>query len=194
MNIDDYKNKFKSDLRSAISEGCIKASAADGKISYNDGKTIANKIRAVFAERIGYTPDEVNAACNFSLAFIAPSHIEKITLLKGVVAIAGTTGGLAAIIAGIGVAAGWGAGVVAAVTAWFCGAAIAGPIAWIASGVALVAIASYFYFSSSDATVAEQFEKTLIAGIDRAIDQIWESHCMTITKTMQKHNGAIANA
>ncbi len=95
-------------------------------------------------------------------------------------------GGLAAIISGIAIALGWGAGTVAAVVSWFTGASMLGPIGWISAGASLTVVAGYFYFTSSDAKDAEHFENVLICGLEKAIDEIWGQYGDRITEKYDK--------
>ena len=130
----------------------------------------------VFRSRVRYVPKEINAACNLALIILAPSTAAQVELIKTIVSTCGGLAGLGAIIAGVGMALGWGTGTVAAVVAWFTGTSVAGPLGWILGGVSAVVIAGYFYFSSDDAENAEKFEKALINGLDKAIDKIWPQY------------------
>lgn len=185
MNNDEYKELFKSRLRIAISNSCKELTSEAHKISYNDGKNIRDKVRAIFIECVGFIPNEIDGACDVALLFLAPSMKEKRDLIKKIVAAVGTGTALAAIITGIGIALGWGAGIIAAVIAYFTGLSLLGPIAWITAGALIAALAGYFYFSSSDATEAEQFEKALTGGLDKAVDEIWNQYGNRIVEKLQ---------
>ena len=185
MDSIEYKEFFKSRLKIAISNSCKELTSEVHKISYNDGKNIINKVRSIFIEYMGFTPKEIDGACNMALIFIAPSMKEKKVLIKRIVISVGTTSALAAIITGIGLALGWGAGAIATVIAYFTGVSLLGPIAWITAGTLIAVLAGYFYFSSSDATEAEQFEQALTGGIDKAIDEIWNQFGNRIIEKLQ---------
>ena len=132
MANEESKQALKNRICGAISEKCTELTNQTGTISYNDGKNIVHFVHMVFLEYINFVPKQIVAACDLSLAFIAPSMKEKKKLLKRVGTTMGGLGGLAAIITGIGIALGWGTGVVAAIIAWFTGVSLLGPIAWIA--------------------------------------------------------------
>ena len=167
------KQNFKSQLSSAIRLKCTEFTQKNGKISYNEAKSIVASVENVFRSRIRYVPKEIDAACNIALVILAPSMAAKVELIKKIASTFGGLAGLGAIIAGVGMALGWGTGTIAAVTAWFMGTAPWGPLGWIVGGVSVVVIAGYFYFSDDDAENAEKFEKALIKGLDEAIDKIW---------------------
>ena len=99
---------------------------------------------------------DVEVACTLSEAIVAPGRLERVKLLKAAVGIAGTGSGITLILVGIGHALGWGAGVIAAVIAWFTGHALLGPIGWIVCGVSLVAIAAYFAVATGNPATASQ--------------------------------------
>ena len=177
MNTEEKKQAFKTLIKGAISEKCTELTGKNGgRISYNEGKNIVEFVEMVFFKHLGFAPKQIQAACTLALTFIAPSTKEKIKLLKKVIITMSGIAGLGAIITGIGLACGWGAGAIAAISAWFAGVSILGPIAWIVSGTAIAVIAGFFYFSSDDAKDAEKFEKALLGGLDKAIDEIWPEY------------------
>ena len=184
MKNEKSKQAFKNLVCGAINEKCTELTKTNGKITYNDGKNIVQFVNMVFLDYIEFVPKEIVVACALYLAVIAPSARERKMLIKKVTTTIGGLGGLGAIVTGIGMALGWGAGTIAAVTAWFTGVSILGPVAWIASGAAITAIAGYFYFSSDDASKAEKFERSLVKGLDKSIDEIWEEHGDAIAKKM----------
>ena len=177
MNTEEKKQAFKTLIEGAISEKCTELTRQnDGKISYNEAKNIVHFVEMVFVKHLGFTPKQITAACSLALTFLAPTTKEKVKMLKTVVSTMSGICGLAAIIGGVGLACGWGAGTVAAVVAWFTGTSMLGPFAWIVSGTSVIVIAGYFYFSSDDAKDAERFEKVLKGGLDKAIDEIWREY------------------
>ena len=184
MKSEEIKQAFKNRICGAINEKCTVLTNANGKITYNDGKNIVQFVNMVFLDYIKLVPKEIVVACDLSLTVIAPSVKERKLLIKKVTTTIGGLGGLGAIITGIGMALGWGAGTVAAVTAWFTGVSLFGPVAWIVSGTAIAAIAGYFYFSSDDASMSANFERALVKGLDKAIDEIWGEYGDAIAKKM----------
>ena len=77
------------------------------------------------------------------------------------------------IITGIGLALGWGAGVIAAFKAWLVGGAFLGPVGWITGGIALAAIAAYFALTDDQAKDTERFMNALKGGLKEAIMPVW---------------------
>ena len=96
-------------------------------------------------------------------------------MIKNAIATVSGVGGIAALIAALGAALGWGAGAVAAVTAWFTGASLLGPIAWAAIGVSLTVIAGYFVMKDS-VVKFDVFENALINGVSSTISGIWNEY------------------
>ena len=173
---EEKKEAFKSSLTSAIREKCTELTSKNGRISYNDGKGIVEFVNLVFLKRTETVPKQVKAACDLALFMIAPSVSEKRKLIKDIIAAALGPAGLMAIIAGIGQVLGWGIGPIMAIWQWFVGVSLLGPMGLIAGGVSLAVVAGYLHFSSSDATEAEKFERSLIGGLEGAIDSIWNRY------------------
>jgi hypothetical protein len=139
--------------------------AATQYLTYWEFKAVTARVRGIFSHFCGEVPSDVEVACTLSEAIVAPTNLERVKLLKAIIGIAGTGSGITLILVGIGHALGWGAGVIAAVTAWFTGHALLGPIGWIVCGVSLIAIAAYFAVSTGDPTTASQ----------KAVDALKES-------------------
>jgi hypothetical protein len=172
------KESFKDGLmNSVIRKQLVVFNNNNGQFGYNEGKIVVSSVNDFFLKNLGIVPKQIKVACDLSLVFLAPSAKEKEKLLKDILLIAGGIGGIAAILGGIGMAAGWGAGVIAKIIAWFAGTSMSGPLGWIIGGITLATIVGYFYFKKEDgATEAEKFEKILIGGLDKAIDEIWAEH------------------
>ena len=176
MNLEEKKQAFVGQIKSAISQKCTVLTSEKNAISYNEGKGITASVNGVFDSCLGFVPKQISTACDLALVFIAPSMKEKMERIKTIATTVGGLVGLAAIITGIGIAVGWGAGTIAAITAWFVGASVAGPVGWIVSGVSIAVIAGYFYFSDSEAANSERFENALKGGLEKAIDEIWNEY------------------
>lgn len=171
------KESFKDGLiNSVIKKQLVVLNNSNGQFGYNEGKIVVCSVNDFFVKNLGFVPKQIKVACDLSLVFLAPSAKDKEKLLKNLVTGAAGIAGIAAIIGGIGLACGWGAGVIATIVAWFAGTSIAGPIGWVVAGVSLAALATYFYFQDDNATDAEKFEKVLIGGLDKAVDEIWAEH------------------
>lgn len=172
------KESFKDGLMNrVIKKQLVVFNNNNGQFGYNEGKIVVSSVNDFFFEKLGIVPKQIKVACDLSLVFLAPSAKEKEILLKDILLMAGGIGGVAAILGGIGMAAGWGAGVIQTIITWFTGTSMSGPFGWIIGGVTLVTIVGYFYFKKGDgATEAEKFEEVLIGGLDKAIDEIWAEH------------------
>jgi len=186
MKNEEAKQAFISRLNGAIRTKCTELTKEKSAITYNEGKGVVQFIDVIFISFLGFVPKQIQATEKLALTFIAPSLKEKKKMIKNVVSTMSGISGLAAIISGIGLALGWGAGTVAAVVAWFTGASMLGPIGWISAGASLTVVAGYFYFSSSDAKDAEKFETVLIGGLEEAIDGIWGEYGEQITEKMDQ--------
>ena len=79
-------------------------------------------------------------------------------------------------IAAVGTGLGWGAGVIASVTAFFTGTAIAGPIFWGIAGIVIAGIAAYYAFSGSKMELTQRFLNTLEKSTQSAVDVIWPEY------------------
>ena len=164
-------------MNSVIRKQLVVFNNNNGQFGYNEGKIVVSSVNDFFLKNLGIIPKQIKVACDLSLVFLAPSVKEKKKLLKDILLMAGGIGGVAAILGGIGMAAGWGAGLIARFIAWCVGTSWSGPIGWIIGGVTLATLASYFYFKKEDgATDAEKFEEVLIGGLDKAVDEIWAEH------------------
>ena len=124
---------------------------------------------------IDTVPGNVQSACSLALAPLAPSTQERVKLIKDAIATISGIGGIAALITAVGIALGWGTGVIAAVTAWFTGASLLGPVAWAALGVSLTVIAGYFVMKDSVAKF-DVFENALIDGVSSTIRGLWNKY------------------
>lgn len=174
------ENKFTASLVSTVEAKFGELMAAKKEenrfLTYIDGTAMSAAVRNIFKNRVGTVPEQIDAACNISLAVLAPSQAERIKLLKAALGVTGGIAGMAMILSGIGAALGWGAGVVATITAFFIGIPMAGPIGWIACGTGLAAIAGYFSFSGNHAKSTEKYLNCLKAGLERAMPIVWQEH------------------
>ena len=145
-------------------------------INYTDSQSISLVVKNIFIKPLRVCPKEIEAVCNLSEAVLAPTKLEKIKKIKATVGLVGGVSGIGMIIGSVGVALGWGTSVIAGVTTFFSGVGLFGPIGLAVSGVSIVAIASYFTFSSDKATNHEKYVLTLKSSLSVAIDKIWDEH------------------
>jgi len=176
MTSDEFKGLLESTVDAKFAEIIARKDPKDAYLTYIDSITMTTAVRNVFKHKLKLVPPQIEASCRMSEAVMAPSGKERETLLKGVIAISGGVSGLAMIIGGVGAALGWGAGVVATVTAFFVGVPMAGPVGWIAGGVALAAVAGYFALSGSPTKDTERFIGVLKNTLMNSVDAIWDEH------------------
>ncbi len=188
MTSEENKQAYKTRILGGVSQMCTQTTAHKGRIDYNDGKGIVSKIEMINTRFLGYCPWQIDAANKLALTFIAPSLTEKIKLLRHVLSVVAGMGGIVVILSGIGMAAGWGVGTLAAIKAWFIGTSMMGPIGMMIGGTTLATLAAYFYFGSNDAKTAEKFENCLVNGLDKAIDQIWPEKGESISEKLVELN------
>lgn len=182
MTSDEFKATLESTIDAKFAEIMKSKAEADRHLTYIDAVTLTTAVRNIFKHKLRVTPPQVEAACKLSEAVLAPTSAERQNLIKAAVGAAGGAAGIAMIIGGIGAALGWGAGVIATVTAFFVGSAIAGPAAWIVAGVAIAAIAGYFAFTGNKHTDTERFMSVLKNSSSQAVDAIWSQYESDLSK------------
>jgi hypothetical protein len=182
MTTEEFKTSLESTIDAKFAEIMKAKSADDRHLNYIDAVTLTTSVRNVFRNLLRVVPPQIEAACRLSEAVLAPTMAERQNLVKAAIAAAGGAAGIAMIIGGIGAALGWGAGVVAAVTSFFVGSAIAGPAAWIAGGVAIAAIAGYFALTGNKAVDTERFISVLKRSTTQAVDAVWTQYETELSK------------
>ena len=149
----------------------------DEVFTLTDAGNITTALLAVVKEDYGKIPPQFKAACDLSLAIVAPSQIEKVKYIKSAVGVAGGVAGIGMVISALGTALGWGAGVLASIKAFFVGVSLAGPIAMATLGLAITGIATYFAFSKSDnVTLAQKFREALVKQTEKAVEVTWNKY------------------
>lgn len=173
-------DKFKAALESTIDlkfAELMHAKKSDEKfLSYIDAQILTASIRNIFKTSLKITPPQVDAACSLSEAILAPSLQARKNLIKAAVGLAGGTAGIGLVIGGVGAALGWGAGILATVTAVFVGSSFTGPMGWALAGVSLAAIAGYFAATSNKQIDTERFLNVLKNATAKAVDAVWPQH------------------
>lgn len=182
MNADEFKATLESTIDAKFAD-IIRAKPEGSKhLTYIDAVTMTTAVRNIFKNKLRITPPQVETACKLSEAVLAPTTHERENLIKAAFAAGGGAAGIAMIIGGVGAALGWGAGVIAAVAAFFAGSSLAGPVAWIISGTAIVAIAGYFALTSNPLKDTERFLKVLKNSAAEAVDAIWPQYEDALSK------------
>lgn len=153
-------------------------------LTFVDSQILTATVRNVFRSALDTIPPQIEAACKLSEAILAPSALEREQLIKSAVGVGGGAAGIGMIIAGIGGALGWGAGVIASVSAFFVGTSLAGPVGWAIAGITLAGIAAYFATTSSEAKDTERFLIVLKSSTSRAVEAIWPEHEEALVKVL----------
>ncbi len=174
------KDKFKTRLNNTIqvkfSELMKNRAEGERAIDIIEAKTLTTTVRNIFINRLGIVPPQVETACLMSEAVVAPDKIAQLELIKAALGIGGGVAGVGIVIAAVGTALGWGAGVIASVTAFFVGISLTGPIAWGIIGLAITGIATYYAFSGSKMELTQRFLDTLEKSTQSAVDVIWPEY------------------
>lgn len=145
-------------------------------LNYGDYSDICTTIKQSWCEMMDEpdAPKPIQSVCYMTLAIVAPDMKDKKRLISQAKAAASGIAGISAIIGAIGMALGWGAGIIGTVTAFFCGAPVAGPLGLLAAGALLAAIAAYFAIESkNEAKMSEKAEKVLRDGLSKALEGLW---------------------
>jgi len=186
--------KFKAALESTIdvkfAEIMRGKTDIDRFMTYVDGQILSGSVRNVFKSALGTTPPQIDAACSLSEAILAPSSEERERLIKSAVGVGGGAAGIGMIIAGVGGALGWGAGMIASVSTFFVGTSMAGPIGWGIAGIALAGTAAYFATTSNKHTDTERFLNVLKNSSSRAVDAIWSQHEEALVRALNGESAA----
>lgn len=160
----------------------------DKFLTFVDSQILTASVRNVFKNALDVVPPQIEAACKLSEAILAPSAQEREQLIKSAAGIGGGAAGIGMIIAGIGGALGWGAGIIASVSAFFVGTSLAGPAGWAIAGVTLAGIAAYFATTSNQTKDTERFLNVLKSSTGRAIEAIWPEYETALVKVLDSES------
>lgn len=160
----------------------------DKFLTFVDSQILTASVRNVFKNALDVVPPQIEAACKLSEAILAPSAQEREQLIKSAVGIGGGAAGIGMIIAGIGGALGWGAGIIASVSAFFVGTSLAGPAGWAIAGVTLAGIAAYFATTSNQTKDTDRFLNVLKSSTGRAIEAIWPEYETALVKVLDSES------
>ena len=172
---------FKAIIRHQVvnkkSELISKASPQRTYLEAEEFNVITEDASREIERRLGIEPPEVTLACQLAQVVMEPSLIKKMKMLNNLLGIAGGIVGLGMIVGGIGMALGWGQGMIAAVIAFFTGAQLSGPLAIAASGLAIATAAGYFALKKDNPEErTNKAVEALIRGVHGAIDVLWDKH------------------
>jgi len=159
-------------------------------LTFVDSQILTASVRAVFKNALDVVPPQIEAACKLSEAVLAPSSLEREQLIKSAVGIGGGAAGIGMIIAGIGGALGWGAGVIASVSAFFVGTSLAGPVGWAIAGITLAGISAYFATTSNEVNDTARFLTVLKSSTGRAVEAIWPECEVALVKVLDRESAS----
>ena len=172
----DLQTKYASIIRKSFTTIMDNKSQND-VFTLSDGENIVTALLAVVKKDYNKIPPEIKVACDLSLAIIAPSTLEKTRYIKSAVGVAGGMAGIGSVLGALSMVMGWGAGVLAAIKAFFIGVSLTGPIALAVGGLTIAGIATYFAFKKEDdATRAQKFKEALIKQTEKAVETTWNQY------------------
>lgn len=101
-------------------------------LNWRDMQEVCLVVKSACVKQFNEVPQGVEMACYLAEAVLAPDKKAKLKLMKQVISLTSGTTGIAIILAGVGAALGWGAGIVTTVTAFFIGTSMLGPtLLWL---------------------------------------------------------------
>ena len=169
---------FINDLISQEKSNILRCkSAALQYLTYSEFVTMCDKVMERWCRSMNLEcpPKEIEAACCYAKAVIAPDMRTRVKILKKACGLASGLAGITAILSAVGMALGWGASITTVIINFFVGASVVPVIGWSIFGVGLLAIAAYFTFKSEDPfEISEKAEQVLRKGLLSAIEQSWK--------------------
>ncbi len=175
MTTDAFKIAVDRLITAKASEIIASKPEKEQYLNWSDMRSITSSVKDACFNHLGEIPKQIEVACNMSEAILAPMD-EKIVLLKNIIIMGGGIGGIAAIIGAIGLALGWGAGVISTVITFFTGTALLGPLGWAVGGVTLLVIAGYFALSGSPADDSSKALTALHKGVEEALTEYFKEN------------------
>ena len=143
--------------------------------TYQDAHEVCAEVRLFFTQVLDFVPPEIEGSCLIGEALMSTS-LQRIELLKKAVSVLGPVSGVGMIIAGVGMILGWGSGLIAAITAYFAGVSLTGPLAIIFAGIGIAVVATYFAFTDDKSTYAAKFREVMRKSLSESIHLIWKKH------------------
>ena len=140
MNVVKFKGHLNRLIDMKVAETLASKDPQHQFLTYWEFQNVTGSVRNVFLNSLEIIPCQIEGACKMAEAVLAPDAKTRNDLIKAAASATGGVAGIAAIIAGVGAALGWGAGVMYAVTTFFVGAPFLGPLGWGACGAALLLI------------------------------------------------------
>ncbi len=148
-------------------------------LEYGEFETLCARLLAQWCQvmQVDTTPKELELACCYAKAALAPDFRTRVRLLKKACGLASGLAGVAAVISAVGLALGWGASVTTIVINFFLGVNFIPVIGWGVAGAGLLVVASYFALKSDNPyEVSLKAEQALRKGVKSAIEKIWQKN------------------
>lgn len=143
-------------------------------LNWRDMQEVCLVVKSACVKQFNEVPQGVEMACYFAETVLAPDKKAKLKLIKQVISLTSGTAGITLILAGVGAASGWGAGIVTTVTAFFLGTSLlGGPLAAMMGGAVLAVIAGYFIFDNDAPTLSNKALDALRKGLRGALTEYW---------------------
>ena len=144
-------------------------------LTYIDSMIISQYIKNIFLQYLSEIPVEIEKACLSTELLLAPSTKKRIEIIKKIMGLGGSIAGITAIITGIGIALGWGSGMISGITAFFTGSTLMGPAGWIAGGIGITVIAAYFTLKDDSQENTEKYIVAIRNAIREVVDKnLWD--------------------
>lgn len=169
-----FKEYVRDVVQSAKLDAAAKSSPQRDYMDQDDFAALTGDIFLAFERRIGHEPPLVKAACLMANMAMEPGQAKREELMKKAAALGGGATGIGLVINSVGLAAGWGQGMIHAATVFFAGSAVGGPIALGMAGATLATVSAWMLFSKDDPKAqADRATKVLLEGVDAAIEMLW---------------------
>lgn len=177
--VDERELAFRTKFLFAVDQAInlrMACKKAEEFFSYEDAHDVCSRVRLFFTNALGFVPPEIEGSCLLGETLVAPTMIEKMDLLKKAVSVLGPLAGIGMIIGGVGMILGWGTGVIAAITAYFTGISLTGPLALIFGGIGIATITTYFAFKDDKSTYGANFREVMRKTLTDSIHLIWDKY------------------
>lgn len=170
-------------IDTAYAEIVTKKDAEHQYVTYHELQAICHLVKNFFISRVGEPVKAVDGACELALAVLAPDTVTRLNHVKMAYSFIGGLAGVGAIVTAVGLALGWGAGIISTITAFFVGTSFTGPLALGLMGLAAVGVAAYFAFNNdSEIERSNKAMRVLKDGIKGALPEIWKEHGQKFAK------------
>jgi hypothetical protein len=170
--------RFKEHIRHIVECGKLEAAAKSSPqrdyMNQDDFGAVVGHVCQAFERRVGHEPPLMKAACLMSQAAMEPEKAKREELVKKAAAVTGAAAGIGTVITAIGLALGWGQGMIQGAIVLLMGSTVGGPVLLGVAGATVAVVAGWLLFSKDDPKArAENATKALLEGVDAAIGEMW---------------------